>query len=157
VADSGTVRSDLRTGWTPRARTRNVGFVFQHYALFKHMTVADNIAFGLRVRPRDERPDKDEINKRVTDLLQLVQLAGPGRALSQPAFRRPAPARGAGARARHRAAHVLLLDEPFGALDAKVRKELRAGCAGCMTRPASPACSSPMTRRRPLRSPTWWR
>jgi len=105
-------------------REREVGFVFQHYALFRHMTVFDNIAFGLRVRPRKTRPSEAEIKKRVTRLLDLVQLGFL-------ADRYPAQLSGgqrqriALARALAVEPRVLLLDEPFGALDAKVRKELR--------------------------------
>ena len=103
---------------------RHVGFVFQHYALFRHMTVADNIAFGLTVRPRGERPPKTEIRRRVSDLLDMVQLSGlekryPNQ-LSGGQRQRVALARAMAIEPR-----VLLLDEPFGALDAKVRKELR--------------------------------
>jgi len=103
---------------------RNVGFVFQHYALFKHMTVADNIGFGLRVRPRGQRPSRAEIRRRSSDLLDLVQLSGlekrfPAQ-LSGGQRQRVALARALAIEPR-----VLLLDEPFGALDAKVRKELR--------------------------------
>jgi sulfate transport system ATP-binding protein len=106
-------------------RDRNVGFVFQHYALFRHMTVFENIAFGLRVRPRIRRPDNAEITARVTKLLNLVQL-------ENLATRYPSQLSGgqrqrvALARALAVEPKVLLLDEPFGALDAKVRKELRA-------------------------------
>ncbi len=103
---------------------RNVGFVFQHYALFRHMTVAENIGFGLRVRPAATRPPKAEIRKRVSELLDMVQLSGlekryPNQ-LSGGQRQRVALARAMAIEPR-----ILLLDEPFGALDAKVRKELR--------------------------------
>lgn len=105
-------------------RDRKVGFVFQHYALFRHMTVFENIAFGLRVRPREHRPSDAEISERVHTLLKLVQL-------DWLADRFP-PQLSGGQRQRIALARalavepkVLLLDEPFGALDAKVRKELR--------------------------------
>ncbi|MEI7791152.1 MAG: ATP-binding cassette domain-containing protein [Alphaproteobacteria bacterium] len=123
-ADSGSVRfADLNWLDMP-ARTRNAGFVFQQYALFKHMTVADNIAFGLKVRPRNRRPSSADIHKRVTELLDLVQLSGlearyPSQ-LSGGQRQRVALARALAIEPR-----MLLLDEPFGALDAKVRKELR--------------------------------
>ena len=124
-ADSGSVRfADLNWLDMP-ARTRNAGFVFQQYALFKHMTVADNIAFGLRVRPRNRRPSKSDIAARVKELLALVQLPGlEGRYPSQ--LSGGQRQRVALARALAIEPRMLLLDEPFGALDAKVRKELRA-------------------------------
>lgn len=105
-------------------RERRIGFVFQHYALFRHMTVLDNIAFGLRARPRRERPDESQIKARVFDLLRLVQLEGlEGRYPSQ--LSGGQRQRVALARALAIEPRVLLLDEPFGALDAKVRKDLR--------------------------------
>jgi sulfate/thiosulfate transport system ATP-binding protein len=103
---------------------RRIGFVFQHYALFKHMTVADNIAYGLRVLPRRERPSASAIETRVRDLLGLVQLAGIGKRYP-PQLSGGQQQRVALARALAVEPSVLLLDEPFGALDAKVRKDLR--------------------------------
>ena len=103
---------------------RHVGFVFQHYALFRHMTILENVSFGLNVRPAAERPPKAEIRRRAMELLDLVQLAGlekryPNQ-LSGGQRQRVALARALAIEPR-----VLLLDEPFGALDAQVRKELR--------------------------------
>ena len=110
-------------GGIPAGR-RGVGFVFQHYALFRHMTVADNIAFGLTVLPRAQRPSKMEIRDRVRELLGLVKLERLDRRrpheLSGGQRQRVALARALAIRPK-----VLLLDEPFGALDAKVRKDLR--------------------------------
>ncbi|WP_010115826.1 sulfate/molybdate ABC transporter ATP-binding protein [Acinetobacter sp. P8-3-8] len=123
-ADRGQVILEGTDATQIHVRERQVGFVFQHYALFRHMTVYDNVAFGLRVRPRATRPNEAEIKKRVTRLLDLVQLGFL-------ADRYPAQLSGgqrqriALARALAVEPRVLLLDEPFGALDAKVRKELR--------------------------------
>ncbi|HEX5802991.1 MAG TPA: sulfate ABC transporter ATP-binding protein [Azospira sp.] len=123
-ADAGEVSFSGQEATHLHARDRNVGFVFQHYALFRHMTVFENVAFGLRVKPRSERPAEAEIKKRVMDLLGLVQL-------DWLADRYPSQLSGgqrqriALARALAVEPKVLLLDEPFGALDTKVRKELR--------------------------------
>ena len=118
--DSGTVQFQDEDVTDRAAKDRNVGFVFQHYALFRHMTVFENVAFGLRVRNRP----KAEIETRVHELLQLVRLDGLGRRypaqLSGGQRQRVALARALAVQPR-----VLLLDEPFGALDAKVRQELR--------------------------------
>ena len=120
TADTGTINIEGRDATKLPPQKRNVGFVFQHYAAFKHMTVRQNVAFGLTIRKRD----KAEIKERVDELLRLVHL-------SQFAHRLPAQLSG-GQRQRMALARalaveptVLLLDEPFGALDAKVRKELR--------------------------------
>jgi sulfate transport system ATP-binding protein len=105
-------------------RKRRVGFVFQHYALFRHMSVFENVAFGLKVLPRNKRPAKPQIKNRVHELLRLVQLEGlAGRFPSQ--LSGGQRQRVALARALAVEPRVLLLDEPFGALDAKVRAELR--------------------------------
>jgi sulfate/thiosulfate transport system ATP-binding protein len=105
-------------------RERRVGFVFQQYALFRHLSVTENIAYGLRVRPRRLRPPDADIRRRVADLLDLVQLAGLGKRfpsqLSGGQQQRVALARALAVEPR-----VLLLDEPFGALDAQVRRDLR--------------------------------
>ena len=123
-ADAGTVLLEDDDATGRNARERGVGFVFQHYALFRHMTVFENVAFGLRVRPRARRPTDVEIAQKVRDLLQLVQLDYLGdrypRQLSGGQRQRVALARALAVEPK-----VLLLDEPFGALDAKVRQELR--------------------------------
>jgi sulfate transport system ATP-binding protein len=122
--DAGQVFLDGQDASAHHVRERQVGFVFQHYALFKHMTVFENIAFGLRVKPRNLRPSEADIRQKVMQLLELVQL-------DWLADRYPPQLSGgqrqriALARALAVEPRVLLLDEPFGALDAKVRKELR--------------------------------
>lgn len=123
-ADKGSILFSGADTTDVHVRKRNVGFVFQHYALFRHMSVFDNVAFGLKIKPRSERPSPEVIKKKVTDLLKLVQL-------DWLAERYPSQLSGgqrqriALARALAVEPKVLLLDEPFGALDAKVRKELR--------------------------------
>jgi sulfate transport system ATP-binding protein len=123
--ESGTVLYDGVDSDRISLRDRRVGFVFQSYALFRHMTVFENVAFGLRVRPRSQRPKRAAIEAKVRELLELVQL-------SEFAGRYPAQLSGgqrqriALARALAIDPQVLLLDEPFGALDARVRKDLRA-------------------------------
>ena len=124
TADAGNILFSGEDTTDVHVRERQVGFVFQHYALFRHMTVFENVAFGLRVKPRRERPGEAQIKKKVLDLLKLVQL-------DWLADRYPSQLSGgqrqriALARALAVEPKVLLLDEPFGALDAKVRKELR--------------------------------
>ncbi|MBL8438061.1 MAG: sulfate ABC transporter ATP-binding protein [Zoogloeaceae bacterium] len=123
-ADSGQVLLDGQDASATNVRERQVGFVFQHYALFRHMTVFDNVAFGLRMKPRRQRLSETRIHSKVHELLGLVQL-------DWLADRFPSQLSGgqrqriALARALAVEPRVLLLDEPFGALDAKVRKELR--------------------------------
>lgn len=122
--DSGLIRFGDKDVTNLPAAKRGIGFVFQHYALFNHMTVARNIAFGLDILPARKRPSRDAIRARVEQLLGLVQLPGLG-------DRFPAQLSGgqrqrvALARALARDPAILLLDEPFGALDARVRRELR--------------------------------
>jgi len=124
TADQGSILVNGDDTTDTHVRERNVGFVFQHYALFRHMSVFDNVAFGLRMKPRATRPSDAVIKQKVHDLLNLVQL-------DWLAERYPAQLSGgqrqriALARALAVEPQVLLLDEPFGALDAKVRKELR--------------------------------
>ncbi len=123
-ADASSIRFDGADISARSAGERRVGFVFQHYALFRHMTVFENIAFGLRVRPRSARPSETQIRAKVHELLRLIQL-------QNQASRFPSQLSGgqrqrvALARALAVEPSVLLLDEPFGALDAKVRLELR--------------------------------
>lgn len=124
-AGSGAIRFHQEDMAERRVQERRVGFVFQHYALFRHLTVFENVAFGLRVRPRRARPSRREIAARVHALLNLVQLEGmsaryPSQ-LSGGQRQRVALARALAVEPK-----VLLLDEPFGALDARVRKQLRA-------------------------------
>jgi sulfate transport system ATP-binding protein len=122
--DEGEVQFDGEDALSRSVGERHVGFVFQHYALFRHMTVFENVAFGLRAKPRKFRPDEEEIQRRVGSLLDLVQLRWLAQhyptQLSGGQRQRIALARALAIEPR-----VLLLDEPFGSLDAKVRRELR--------------------------------
>lgn len=123
-AETGSILFNNADYTNKHVKDRNVGFVFQHYALFKNMTIFENVAYGLKVRPRKIRPSKAEITEKVTELLQLVKLEG---------YKDRYPSQLSGgqrqrvalARALAVEPNILLLDEPFGALDAKVRKELR--------------------------------
>jgi len=122
--DSGRILFHGEDSTDKRVQERAVGFVFQHYALFRHMTIFENVAFGLRVRPRSQRPSNAAIKRKVMELLELVQLAWLAdrypHQLSGGQRQRIALARALAIEPK-----VLLLDEPFGALDAKVRRELR--------------------------------
>jgi len=124
VPDSGAILFDGSDTVSQRVQDRHVGFVFQHYALFRHMSVYENVAFGLTIRPRRSRPSRGEIKEKVHKLLKMVQL-------DWVADRYPSQLSGgqrqriALARALAVEPRILLLDEPFGALDAKVRQELR--------------------------------
>ncbi len=123
-SDGGNIYFNGEDNTLKKVQDRQVGFVFQHYALFKHMSVGENVAFGLNIKPKKERPSKKEIDEKVDELLELIKMKE---------FKNRYPSQLSGgqrqrvalARALAVEPNVLLLDEPFGALDAKVRKELR--------------------------------
>ncbi|MCQ4160361.1 ATP-binding cassette domain-containing protein [Roseomonas sp. GC11] len=123
-ADAGTVEIDGHDMSAVPARARRIGFVFQHYALFRHMSVFENVAFGLRVRPRASRPPEAEIARRVRALLERMQIGALEKRLPEQ-ISGGQRQRVALARALAIEPRLLLLDEPFGALDAEVRKGLR--------------------------------
>jgi len=148
VPDSGQIWLTGKEATYQSVQDRNIGFVFQHYALFKHMTIRQNIGFGLEIR----KAPKAKIQQRVEELLELVQRQGFGN-------RFPAKLSGvqrqqvALARALAAEPRVLLLDEPFEALDAKVRKDCEPGYAACTVRFTSQQSLSPMIKKRRWRSP----
>jgi len=146
--DTGRVILTGRDATHESVQDRNIGFVFQHYALFKHLTVRKNIAFGMEIRKMPQA----KVKAKVEELLELVQLGGLGdrypSQLSGGQRQRVALARALAVEPK-----VLLLDEPFGALDAKVRH----GCAACMTRFTSRRFLLPTTRKRRWKSRmNWW-
>ena len=138
-ADAGSVLFDGDDAARRDPKDRGVGFVFQHYALFRHMTVFENVAFGLRVRPRAQRPAEADIRRRVNELLALVQLDYLGDRYPVAAVRRPAAARGAGARARGRAEGA--------AARRAVRRAGRQGAAGAAAMAAAAARRDPSHQR----------
>ena len=155
-ADSGQIMFGVEDAVRRHPGEREVGFVFQHYALFRHMTVFENVAFGLRVVPRARRLPRAAIAERVVRLLKLVQLGWL-------ADRYPAELSGgqrqrvALARALAIEPKVLLLTSPSPRSMPRCARSCAAGCASCTGRSGSPACSSPMTRTRRWNWPTgWW-
>jgi sulfate transport system ATP-binding protein len=156
IPNSGRVLFDNEDALKLTVKERNVGLVFQNYALFRHMTVLDNIGFGLRVRPRSRRPSRKEIRRRALELLDLVQLSGlekryPSQ-LSGGQRQRVAFARALAIEPR-----VLLLESRSARSTPRCAASFAAGSVRFMTRPDTPPCSSRTTRKRRSSLPTaWW-
>ena len=155
--DAGEVSFDGEDALAHGASERHVGFVFQHYALFRHMTVFENVAFGLRVQPRAIRKDEATIRARVKELLDLVQLDWLADRYPEPAVRRPAPAHCAGARAGDRAAHPAARRTLRRARRQGAERAAAMAALAAFTKSTSLRSSSPTTRKRRSKSPTaWW-
>ncbi|MGL6585595.1 sulfate/molybdate ABC transporter ATP-binding protein [Aeromonas hydrophila] len=154
-ADSGSVIIRGEDASDLHVRERNVGFVFQHYALFRHMTVFENVAFGLRVKPRSERPAEAAIRARVKELLDLVQLSHV--AARYPTSSPAASVSGSRWPARWRCSpRCCCWTSPSAPSTPRCARSCAAGCGSCTTSCTSPACSSPTIRRRRWRWRTGW-
>ena len=152
--DAGTVLFDGDDATARSARERNVGFVFQHYALFRHMTVFENIAFGLRVRPRRIRPSGDEIRAARRRAARARAARAARRSVPVAALGRPAAARRAGPRAGRASPTCCCSTSRSGRSTPRCGRSCAGGCGGCTTSSTSPASSSRTTRKRRSSSPT---